>query len=174
MADGRVFTGRQAVDLKLIDAARRRAGRDRLAGQGEAHRRQDAGARLSARRRGSATCRSCTSRRSALLDAVGLGGARPSGSRMRARCRRSNGSTLTVCWRFGTLRRAIEAGGMSGRGKEAGADDQVRAGAADLDAEPASLSARRREHRQRHPQRDHRRAWRAATGSSCAASAPSR
>ena len=52
VADGRVFTGRQAVAAQAHRRARRRAHRDRLACQGKEHRPQDAGPRLQAARRG--------------------------------------------------------------------------------------------------------------------------
>ena len=55
VADGRVFTGRQALELKLVDAARRREDRDRLAGEEKKIKQRLAGARLQARSRGSAT-----------------------------------------------------------------------------------------------------------------------
>ena len=48
VADGRVFTGRQALELKLIDALGDEKSGGRLARQGEGDRRQDAGARLPA------------------------------------------------------------------------------------------------------------------------------
>ena len=50
VADGRVFTGRQGAGAQARRRARRRADGDRLAGQGEEHRSEDAGARLSAAR----------------------------------------------------------------------------------------------------------------------------
>ena len=48
VADGRVFTGRQAVDLKLIDRTRRRENRGRLAGRAEGRQERSAGARFQA------------------------------------------------------------------------------------------------------------------------------
>ena len=44
----------------------------------------------------------------AMLDAVGLAALAPAASTNWARCRRSSGSILTVCWRFGTLRTRIK------------------------------------------------------------------
>ena len=73
-------------------------------------------------------------------------------SRNGVRCRRSSDLILTVSWRFGTLRRPMIQ--LTGQG---GVDDQVRACPTYRLAESASLSARRREHRQRHPRRDHER-----------------
>ena len=110
VADGRVFTGRQAIELKLIDAL----GDEQTAIAWLAkekkidpktpvrdYRLQPRFSDLSflhvARRR--------VSTRS------GLDRARRSGSRTSGGCRRSSGSTLTVFWRFGTLRRAIDADG---------------------------------------------------------------
>ena len=61
VADGRVFTGRQAVELKLIDEL----GNEKTAlawlAKEKKHPGQDAGARLFAASRASASCRSCTS-----------------------------------------------------------------------------------------------------------------
>ena len=78
--------GRAQADRR----ARRRAGGDRLAGEGEEHRPEDAGPRLSARARGSAICRSCTSPRSA-CSTRSASAAWPSGSRSSAPSRRSSG-----------------------------------------------------------------------------------
>ena len=61
VADGRVFTGRQAIDLKLIDEiGDEQTAIDWLAKQ-KGIDRQAAGARLAARARGSPTCPSCIS-----------------------------------------------------------------------------------------------------------------
>ena len=95
--------GRRST-LKLVDELGDEQDGDRLAGEGKEHRSQDAGARLSAARPASAICRSCTPRSSTVLDAVGPRRRSRGASRSGARCRRSSGSTLTVCWRFGTLR----------------------------------------------------------------------
>ena len=99
---------------------------------------------------GSATCRSCTRPRSRSSKRSGWARSRGT-SRSGARCRRSSGSTLTVCWPFGTLRlrtRPAERrpdGGMAAPMIKSELVQRI------ADAEPASLSARRREHRQRHP-----------------------
>ncbi len=88
--------------------ARRRAGGDRLAGEGEEHRSEDAGARLSAARRFGDlpflhTAVVATPRRASAW-ARSRGGWRSG-----ARCRRSSVSTLTVSWPFGTLQPRTEA-----------------------------------------------------------------
>ena len=100
----------------------------------------------------------------ATLDAVGLSHW-PAASRTGRPSRQSKGSTLTGCWPFGTLRPRTEHLGAQRRSPGSPAvdhNDQIRACPADRVTASAPLSARRREHRQRHPQRDHRRdvAWR--------------
>ena len=134
VSDGRVFTGRQAIELKLID----QLGDEQTAlawlEKEKGIDPQDPGPRFQPERRVSATCRSCTWRRSAMLDAVGLTAfARQPGAVGRA-LRRSSGLILTVCWRFGTLRPSIERrprpdgmAGSSRRADRAARDDQVRA-----------------------------------------------
>ena len=167
VADGRVFTGRQGVGLKLVDEPRQRKDRAGLAGEGKEGPGRHAGARLFA---GAAVQRAVLPARRR-LDLPGGGPFAPwrSASRSGVRCRRSSDSTLTVSWRFGTLHAPTDPGSS-----KAAVNDQVRACATYRRAESASLSARRREHRQRHPRRDHQRHGAAATASSCAASAPFR
>ena len=106
VADGRVFTGRQGVALKLVDElgdertaiawlakeknidpktpVRDYRLRDRLSDLPFLH-----------------------TAAVAVLDAVGLGSLARQHRGVRARCRRSSGSILTVCWPFGTLRPRI-------------------------------------------------------------------
>ena len=157
VSDGRVFTGRQGLALKLVDelgdertavawlAKEKKIDpktpvrdfrlRDRFGDLPFLHT-----AAISAARR-----------RRARLDRPPLRGAR-------ARSRPSSGSTLTVYWPFGTLplptrRRPKSAAGQGGRHPMIKSELVQRIAI----AEPASLSARRREHRQRDPRRDHRR-----------------
>ena len=138
--------------------ARRRAGRDRLAGEGEEHRRRRRRSATIRSARGSATCRSCTSPLLGMLDAVGLDGA---GRAVRGvgalqAVERLNLDGLLALW-HPPVKQLMPDAMFAGCGKGAGRDDQVRTGAAHLDVQSASLSARRREHRQRHPRRDRRR-----------------
>src|SRR6266700_181676 len=110
---------------------------------------------------GSATCRSCARRRS-LSSTRSVSAPGRATSRTGGRCRPSSDSTLTVSWPFGTLRprtrrRPGRLGSIIRRGRGRQHDDQIRTGAAHRGAEPASLSARRGEYRQRHPGRDRHR-----------------
>ena len=173
VADGRVFTGRQALELKLIDElGDEQTAIDWLAKEKNIDPKTPVRDYRLQPRFGDLPFLHVAA--VGLLDARRPDLAGRAAARTGARSRRSSGSTLTVYWRFGTLRQPIDAAGVFGSAAGAAADDQVRTGAAHLRGQPASLSARRREHRQRHPRRDHRRAWRAATGSNCAASARSR
>ncbi len=158
VADGRVFTGRQAVALKLID----QLGDERTALAWLAKEKSidpNTPVRDYRLRDRLSDLPFLHTAAVAVLEAVGLGRRWRGTSRSGARCRRSSASALTVFWPFGTLRlRTSRTGPIPSAGAVDGStDDQIRACAAHLRAEPASLSARRGEHRQRHPRRDHRR-----------------
>ena len=178
VADGRVFTGRQGVELKLVDEL----GDEKTALAWLAKEKNidpDTPVRDYRLRDGSATCRSCIPR--PWWRSTPWGSARSRGaSRNGARCRRSSGSTLTVSWPFGTLRSANSVGerqpeSCSPRDQgSGGSDDQVRARAAHLRRRiRTSISATSRTSSTPFSARSSRR-WRAATASSCAASALSR
>ena len=101
VADGRVFTGQQGIDLKLVDQlGNEQTALDWLAKEKGVKadtpvRDFDLKPRFS-----DLSMLHLTTR--LVLEAVGLGSlaARLDGS---VRCRRSSGSILTVCWPFGTL-----------------------------------------------------------------------
>ena len=105
VADGRVFTGRQAVDLKLIDEIGDESDRECLARRATRTSAPAAGARFGAGSRfGDLVVPACRRPRARCRRPRGRWRA---GSTTGARSRRSSGSTLTVCWRFGTLRPRI-------------------------------------------------------------------
>ena len=141
VSDGRVFTGRQGLALKLVDEL----GGERTAIAWLAKEKnidpEDAGARFPAARSLQrpavpAYGGDCDARRPSALARS------PAGSRSSARSRPSSASTLTVYWPFGTLPLPTRGRAMSaGRGQGAATDDQVRARAAHRHGEPASLPA---------------------------------
>ncbi len=88
---------------------RQRTGSDRLARQDQPDRSEDAGPRLAPAPRASTICRSCISARSPCSKASASARWRTAWNRSGC-CRRSKSSTLTGCWRFGTLRRKISGG----------------------------------------------------------------
>ena len=111
VSDGRVFTGRQAVGLKLIDGL----GNEKTAL-----------AWLAKEKKVPANTPvrdySLQPRFSELsflhvaawtFEAVGLDGRLRTASRNGVQCKRSSDSTLTVSWRFGTLRRPIDSRGRA-------------------------------------------------------------
>ena len=110
VADGRVFTGRQALELKLIDAlGDEQAAIDWLAKE------KNIDPKTPVRELSELTPRFTDLpflhvAMLGLLDIVGLNGFAERLRRNGARSRRSSDSILTVCWRFGTLRQAIDTG----------------------------------------------------------------
>ena len=102
VADGRVFTGRQAMALKLVDSlGNEQTAIDWLAKEKNIDP-EDAGPRLpddAAVRRPAVPAR----RDGARCSTRSASPRWPGGWRTGAPCRRSSGSTLTVYWRFGTL-----------------------------------------------------------------------
>ena len=176
VSDGRVFTGRQAVELKLIDElGDEQTAIDWLAKEKNIDAKtpvRDCPLKPAVRRPAVPARRRCSA-----CSTLSASTAWPSGSRSGAPSRRSSGSTLTVYWRFGTLRQAIDGrDAYSGVAANEGQAPMIKSELVQRISDGRiriSISATSRTSSTPSSTRSSPR-WRAATGSSCAASAPSR